>query len=131
MIQISDFSRHIFLVGSARSGTTLVGNILQSHPETFYFHEILSREDKLLPGLNLADLLATRDSRTCREGLDEAFQRLVKYKYSWCGNTLRRNRLLLGATVFTVKALANLGKAELGNGYPPGVTRRLDRPASG
>lgn len=50
MAHVSDDRRSIFVVGSSRSGTTMMGRILHRHPTVHTFHELHFFEEMWSPG---------------------------------------------------------------------------------
>ena len=101
---MSAYRKRILLFSSARSGSTLIANILRSNPHFTYYNEIFTRAPHLLPNFESA---FQANAPLCLP-FETDLARLAVYKLQFGGNLLHRSRLIKTAAFLGLKAIASL-----------------------
>lgn len=94
----------MILFSSPRSGSTLLANLVRSHPRIWYFNEIFTRAPELLPRFEAA---FQQEASDLRAAFEQDLQDLEPYKLAHFHNLFHWNRLVKTLVFLFPKAVAS------------------------
>ena len=100
------YTKKVLLLSSPRSGSTLLANILRSHPRFEYYNELFTRAPYLLPNFEQAFQASVPDLQA---HFENDFALLKKYKLSKGRNFVHRQRIVKFALFLVIKLMASMG----------------------
>lgn len=99
--------KKVLLFSSPRSGSTLLANIIRSHPEFEFYNEIFTRAPYLLPTF---EEVFQGNGVGLKAAFETDLQQLKKYKLSWGRNFVHRYQRVKFAVFLLLKLSASTAR---------------------